>query len=95
MAYVYKAGEFEEIASLYANGQSLVDIQSLFPDKSVASIRMKLVKAGLYTAVVVKKQDKTQPIGLTIASPTPKPTTKAEILLAYKTAESVVGFAPF
>lgn len=48
MTYKYSDEEFAKISLLYQNGSSLEQIQSLFPDKSVASIRMKLVKAGLY-----------------------------------------------
>ena len=48
MTYKYSDEELAEISLLYQNGSSLEEIQSLFPDKSVASIRMKLVKAGLY-----------------------------------------------
>ena len=96
MAFVYKPGEFEEITKLYQNGKSLVDIQSLFPDKSVASIRMKLVKAGIYVAAskaVVAKQDSTSKGALPKLVVTPKPTTKAGIMAAYKTAKDAVGFA--
>lgn len=46
--YKYTQKEFDEISLLYQNGSSLEEIQSLYPGKSVASIRMKLVKAGLY-----------------------------------------------
>ena len=98
MAYTYTTEEFTEIARLYASGQSLVDIQSLFSDKSVASIRMKLVKAGLYVAAskaVVRNQDSTSKGALPKLEATPRPTTKSGILLAYKTAEKAVGLAPF
>ena len=89
MTYKYTTQEFDQIKSLYQNGQSLEDIQSLFPDKSVASIRMKLVKAGLY-----KKSDpKSLPVSATKAEP--KPTTKSGIKAAFKAALDAVGEAPF
>jgi hypothetical protein len=94
MAYVYTEVEFDDIKQRYANGETLELIQSVHPSKSVASIRMKLVKAGLYTAVA-RKQVSSKPITSLIAVATPKPTTKAGIKLAYKTAHDAVGFAPF
>ena len=48
MAFKWTELEFTEVKRLYAAGQSLEDIQALNPTKSVASIRMKLVKAGVY-----------------------------------------------
>lgn len=91
MAYVYSTEEFEKISAMYQSGQSLEDIQSLFPDKSVASIRMKLVKAGIYqkqtkTAATVKATTSKAPAE-------PRPTTKAEILAAFKRAHGYVGDA--
>lgn len=91
MAYVYTEEEFSSIKSMYANGQTLEAIQGLFPDKSVASIRMKLVKAGVYQKAVHTKTTKPNQG----ATPSPKPTTKAGILQAYKAAEGWVGLAPW
>lgn len=92
MAYVYTEEEFTEIKRQYANGQTLEEIQSLFPDKSVASLRMKLVKAGLYqkAAPAPKSTRSTQ-----VTTPSVKPTTKSGILAAYKAAEAAVGLAPW
>jgi len=95
MAFQYKPGEFEEITRLYQSGQSLEHIQGLFPDKSLASIRMKLVKAGIY-----KKVTTTSPAPS--AAPAakvpklelaPKPTSKQGILAGFKTAQAAVGIA--
>lgn len=47
MAYVYSVQEFEEIKAKYQTGTSL-EILATEYNKSVASIRMKLVKAGIY-----------------------------------------------
>lgn len=47
MAYVYTAQEFEEIKTKYAAGVSLETLAEDY-NKSVASVRMKLVKAGVY-----------------------------------------------
>lgn len=87
MAYTYTPEEFSQISQLYQSGKSLEDIQSLFPDKSVASIRMKLVKAGLYVKAV-KSAGVTTKANL-------KPTTKAEAKAAFKAALDAVGEAPF
>lgn len=97
MAYTYTDSEFEDITSRYEKGETLESIQVLYPSKSVASIRMKLVKAGVYVAkkAVVAKQVSGKPITSMIAAPTPKPTTKVGIVLAYKTAADAVGLAPW
>lgn len=90
MAYVYTVKEFEEISKMYENGQTLEDIQSLFPDKSVASIRMKLVKAGLYNkpATPVKRTNPTE-------APKPKASTsKAAYREVFKKAHHSVGDSP-
>jgi hypothetical protein len=50
MAYTYTDLEFEHIKQMYAGGASLEDILVEHPTKSVASIRMKLVKAKVYVA---------------------------------------------
>jgi hypothetical protein len=50
MAYQYTDLEFEHIKQMYAKGASLEHIQMEHPSKSVASIRMKLVKAKVYVA---------------------------------------------
>ena len=91
MAYVYTQEEFNQISEMYQSGQSLDHIQSLFPDKSVASIRMKLVKAGLYQKpAATVKATSVKPTSPKVA---PKPTTKAGILAAFKTAHGYVGDA--
>jgi hypothetical protein len=98
MAYQYTAEEFTEIKQLYLNGQDLDTIQGLFPDKSVASIRMKLVKAGLYVAkskpaakVGAVKQIVDE--GYVTLGDLMK--TKAGIKLANKRALDAVGLAPW
>ena len=104
MAYVYTEKEFAEIKLMYENGQDLETIQGLFPDKSVASIRMKLVKAGLYNSAKSKptaggptsrspgavKVDTIQEESLSDLMK-----TKAGIKLANKRALDAVGLAPW
>lgn len=45
---MYTKKEFDEISLLHKNGSTVEEIQVLYPGRTVASIRMKLVKAGLY-----------------------------------------------
>jgi hypothetical protein len=91
MAYVYTPKEFEEISLLYQNGQSLEHIQSLYPSKSVASIRMKLVKAGLYN-----RAQSSGPTTPKVSKPaTSSSVSKAGMLATYKHAEGKVGLAPW
>ena len=47
MAFVYAPGEFEKIKFEYSNGSTVESLAQKY-EKSVASIRMKLVKAGVY-----------------------------------------------
>ena len=50
MAYHYTDQEFADIQQRYRCGESLEQIHRAHPSKSVASIRMKLVRAKLYVA---------------------------------------------
>jgi hypothetical protein len=58
MAYKYTDEEFAEIKLAYANQVSLETL-ALKYNKSVASIRMKLVKAGVYQKSSATKQTST------------------------------------
>ncbi len=94
MAYTYTEAEFAKIKELHLNGQTPDEIQVLFPDKSVASIRMKLVKAGVYT----KTAKPATKLEATIEFKEAKfslPTTKAGIRAAFKAAHDAVGDALF
>lgn len=57
MAYVYSTEEFEEIKQKYASGTSLEVLAEEY-SKSVASVRMKLVKAGVYQKITPAKTSK-------------------------------------
>lgn len=83
MAFKWTELEFTEVKRLYAAGQSLEDIQALNPTKSVASIRMKLVKAGVY--------EKAGKPTATTKTATKAPTTKSEVKAANKLAWDLVG----
>lgn len=91
MAYVYTEKEFDEIKAMYANGQTLETIQSLFPDKSVASIRMKLVKAGLYTPATKTTTTKASGSAVVRLEPFAFPTTKPGIASLFKSCLDKVG----
>lgn len=82
MAYTYTDQEFADIKQRYEAGETLEQIQVVHPSKSVASIRMKLVKAKVYQAQ--------KP-----ASGTKSSTSKSADLQAYRDAETAVGLAPF
>jgi hypothetical protein len=91
--YVYTQKEFEEISLLYQNGQSLDELASLF-SKSVQSIRMKLVKAGLYTKTTNATPKVAAPKTATIdASPQFNLNTKSGAKAAFKHAYGAVGEA--
>jgi hypothetical protein len=87
--FVYTTGEFEEITAKYAAG---VPIETLALDysKSVPSIRMKLVKLGVYNKVVKTANTKTT----STVAVTDKP-EKLEGLAGFKRAYDAVGLAPF
>lgn len=77
MAYVYTPQEWATIVMEYKAGTSLEVLAERFK-KSVASVRMKLVKAGIY-----EKQAKSS--GSSVS--------KSEIMSAYKSALAAVGEA--
>jgi hypothetical protein len=92
MAYTYTEAEFDDVKAMYAADVSLEDIQAKHTSKSVASIRMKLVKAGLYKAAV-KSSTKTTSVAKEPVKP--KSTSKAAMLADFKAAWDAVGPAPF
>ena len=51
MAFVYTKEELDQVIAQYLEGISLEDIASKY-NKSVASVRMKLVKQGVYVKQV-------------------------------------------
>ena len=74
MAYVYSAEEFEEIKQKYASGTSLEVLAEEY-SKSVASVRMKLVKAGVYQKVTPAKTSKSIDGWREAIVPTAKPSS--------------------
>lgn len=90
MPYTYNPGEIETIEAAYQQGVALEQLAQQH-NKSVASIRMKLVKRGTYQKPAKPATTKTT----ATAQTKPQPTTKTEVLQAYKTALGWVGHAPF
>ena len=88
MPYTYQPGEIEQIEQRYQAGATLEQLAQDY-NKSVASVRMKLVKRGTYVKQTTTKTTTTQPTAKA------QPTTKGEVLLAYKQALGWVGAAPF
>ena len=89
--FVYSEQDVAEITEKYAAGVSLEVLAEQYT-KSVASVRMKLVKLGVYQKAATKPTTKT---GATTTVKTSTPTTKSGILAAYKAAEAAVGLARF
>ena len=86
--FVYTDTEVQEITKQYAAGISLDSLASQY-NKSVASVRMKLVKLGVYQKAAAKSVAKldTKPEAMTASSAK----TKAEVLAVYTAALSAVG----
>jgi len=75
--FVYTDSEVKEIAEKYAKGIALEVLAEQYT-KSVASVRMKLVKLGVYQKAIT-----------TSAAP-----TKSENLETYRRCVADVGYAP-
>lgn len=89
-AFVYAPGEIETIEQRYQSGESLDSLATHY-QKSVASIRMKLVKRGTYV-----KQTKPQSAQQTNTPTKSKaPATKSEVLVSWQHALAAVGAAPW
>lgn len=87
--FVYTETEVKEIISKYAEGITLEVLAEEYV-KSVASVRMKLVKLGLY-----KKAEKPTKITTdTGLVKTTFPTTKAAINAYFDNAMNLVGPSP-
>lgn len=85
--FVYSETEVQEIVAKYQANTSLEVLAEQY-NKSVASIRMKLVKLGVY-----QKQPKTSSTTTKTTTTAAKPKNKGEILSAYETSFKLVGLA--
>lgn len=99
MAFKYTEVEFEDIKQQYSQGKSLETIQAVYPDKSVASIRMKLIKAGLYNKLpqaTKRTSTSTTATATKVVQPSVAfPTTKAGIRAVNQAAYDLAGPALF
>jgi hypothetical protein len=87
--FVYSDTEVTEVTQKYLSGVSLETLAQDY-NKSVASVRMKLVKLGVYQ----KATKTTKTVGAT-SDKKPAATTKSAILAEFQHAHQLVGDAPF
>jgi Zn-dependent peptidase ImmA (M78 family) len=88
--FTYSDNEVTEIVAKYQSGTTLEVLAAEY-NKSVASVRMKLVKLGVYQKAVktaVAKGTKTE-------KPTTKAASKTEIRELFYSCLASVGPAPF
>lgn len=86
--FVYSDTEVQEVLARYATGTTL-EVLAQDYNKSVASVRMKLVKLGVYQKAVKPKA------ALPATAKKPTSTSKSAMLADYKAAEALVGAALF
>ena len=93
--FTYTETETQEIVQKYQAG---VELEVLATDyaKSVPSVRMKLVKLGVYQKATTKTASKPTAASTTVAVPKASfPTTKSGILAYYKSCVGKVGYSDF
>ena len=89
--FTYTDSDVQEIVQKYQSGVSL-DVLATDYSKSVASVRMKLVKLGVYQKAT------TSSASTKSAAPAKSgefPKTKSGILAYYKTCVGAVGYSDF
>jgi hypothetical protein len=96
--FTYTETETQEIVQKYQSGVSL-DMLATDYAKSVASVRMKLVKLGVYQKASTRASSKLDGWREVISNPPAKsaefPKTKSGILAYYKSCVSAVGYSEF
>lgn len=88
--FTYTDNEISEIVAKYQSGADLSVLAETYA-KSVPSIRMKLVKLGVYQKNTSSKSKANTPAVKTGGFPK----TKGELAVYYKAAHDAVGDAPF
>lgn len=91
--FVYTDSEITEITAKYLAGIALEELAEAY-NKSVPSVRMKLVKLGVYVAKG-KTSAAAKTSGVSVTKPTVKAATKAEISKTFRDELAVVGPALF
>ena len=89
--FTYTDTEVQEIVQKYQSGVSL-DVLATDYSKSVASVRMKLVKLGVYQKATASSNSSK------LAAPAKSgefPKTKSGILAYYKSCVNAVGYSEF
>jgi hypothetical protein len=89
--FTYTETETQEIVQKYQSGVSL-DVLATEYSKSVASVRMKLVKLGVYQKATATSQT-TKPAAVAKSGEFPK--TKSGVLAYYKSCVNSVGYSEF
>jgi hypothetical protein len=89
--FTYTETETQEIVQKYQSGVELAVLATDYA-KSVASVRMKLVKLGVYQkATATSSSTKSE----TAAKSGEFPKTKSGVLAYYKSCVSAVGYSEF
>lgn len=89
--FTYTESDVQEIVQKYQSGVSLEVLATDYA-KSVASVRMKLVKLGVYQkATASSNSTKSEPA----AKSGEFPKTKSGILVYYKSCVGAVGYSEF
>lgn len=95
--FTYTETDVQDIVQKYQNGVSL-DVLAAEYAKSVASVRMKLVKLGVYKKAGSKSLSKLdgwrEVITAAPKAPAEFPKTKSGILALYKSCVDSVGYSP-
>lgn len=90
--FTYTETDVQEIVQKYQSGVSL-EILATEYSKSVASVRMKLVKLGVYQKATPTAKTKTTD---SVTEPSAGfPTSKSGILAYYKSCVDAVGYSEF
>ena len=96
--FTYTETEVQQIVEKYSSGVSL-DVLATEYSKSVASVRMKLVKLGVYQKAATKVSSTLDGWREVITNSTAKsgefPKTKSGILAYYKSCVNAVGYSEF
>jgi hypothetical protein len=90
--FVYSDSEIQEITAKYAEGISLETLAADY-NKSVPSVRMKLVKLGVYQKAT--KPTTTKTVSTITTTKKPASTSKSAMLEDFKRAHAMVGDAPW
>ena len=96
--FTYTETETQQIVAKYSSGVSLDALATEYA-KSVASVRMKLVKLGVYQKATTKVSSTLDGWREVITNPPAKsgefPKTKSGVLAYYKSCVNAVGYSEF